>query len=244
MDRFATTRELVTRAALNVAAAAALAWIVCTPAVAVAAMFTSVNRHGNVISATADFSNVGDLLTVKITNTTPETHSTSDLLKSLDFSLGGLTPTLSSVTGVLRYIDRDGTPYQTDGVRDLSWSLKELCDGEWQLNSRPDAEHAIVGPPTDGDYADAMRSIRGNNGHNPFAAEVVIAELNVPGLGAATGPMVTVLSFGFSGNAESRGTITPSGAMEVPEPALSALVIAVFAGCLPCRRHRQKTSRN
>jgi hypothetical protein len=237
MNCFATTCVHATRPALNVAAAAALAWTVSAPAMA--ATFQSVNRHGNVISATADFSSVGDLLTVKITNTTPETHSVQDLLKSLDFSLGGLTPTLNSVTGVLRYIDRDGTPYQTDGVRHLSWSLKPVCDGEWQLNSRPDSEHAIVGPPTDGDYADARRSIRGSNGHNPFAAEVAIAELNVPGLGAASGPMVTVLGFGFGGNAESRGTITPGGAMEVPEPTLSFLVLAVFAGCLPRRRGRR-----
>jgi hypothetical protein len=205
-----------------------------------AATFHSVDKHGHVLSAMADFSSVGDVLTVKLTNTTPETESVKDLLKSIDFSLDGLTPTLLSVTGVLRNIDRDGTWDDNDEAETLSWSLKSLGDDEWRLVSTPDARHAIVGPPNEDDYADASRSIRGNNGHNPFAAEMVVAELNVPGLGSASMPVVSVLSFGFSGSGSADGSITPGGALEVPEPTISLLVIAGFAAYLSrrCRNLR------
>jgi hypothetical protein len=233
MHCFTITRKFHARFVLSMVVAATTARMNCPPASA--ATFHGVGKNGRIISATADFSSAGDVLTVKITNTTPETDSVKDLLKSIDFSLNGLTPTLLSVTGVLRDIDCDGTWHDSNDALDLSWSLKSLGDGEWRLKSRPDARHAIIGPPTAEDYADASRSIRGNHGHNPFAAEMAIAEFNVPGLGAAPKPLVEVLSFGFSGSAAADGEIIPDGALEVPEPTISLLVLAGFAACLARR---------
>ena len=205
-----------------------------------AATFTSVASDGRIRSGSADFSSVGNILTIRITNTTPETRNVNDLLKSIDFSLNGLSPTLVSVTGMLRYIDLDGNAYDSEGTRDLSWSLKALDEGRWQLNYHPDAQNAIVGPPTDGDYADANRSIRGNNGHNPFAAEVAIATLNVPGLENASRPIVRVLGFGFNAEASAQGVITPDGAMEIPEPAG---VVLMVLGALALGHRRRSTYR-
>jgi 2,4-dienoyl-CoA reductase (NADPH2) len=67
---------------------------------ATAAMFTGISGDGDPISATADFSLVGDTLTVKLTNTTPFTHSADELFTGIDFRLSGLSPTLPSLAGI------------------------------------------------------------------------------------------------------------------------------------------------
>jgi hypothetical protein len=194
------------------------------PQTAVAAMFFDVDKKGHVVSATADFSAAGDVLTVTIANTTPSTLGVQDLLDSIDFSLNGLTPTLTSVTGVLRTIDVDGAFTDGSNTDDLSWSLKSLGGDRWQINSGPGAKQAIVGPATDGDYAGASRSVRGNPGHSPYIAEMIVAELNVPGLSSAEMPVVVVSGFGFNG--ASAVSITADGPLEVPEP--SARIMLIF----------------
>jgi hypothetical protein len=216
-------------------AAFSLAW---TNAGAVlAATFTAVNNDGHVVSATADFTVSGDVLTVRLTNTTPTTNKVQDLLTGVEFELQGFSPTLSSITGVTRSINSDGT--FSDGVssQDLSWSLKSLGGDLWGLDSHPDAEHSIIGPATNGNYASASRSIRGNPGHNPFAAEMAIATLNVPGLGSATGPVVVVTGFGFSGS-DANATIVPGGGAEIPEPATTALAGIMACMCYMLARRR------
>jgi len=193
-----------------------------------AAMFYNVDKTGHVVSATADFSAAGDILTVKISNTTPVTLGVQDLLKSIDFSLSGLTPTLISVTGTLRTIAVDGTFSDGTAAQNMSWSLKSADGDTWQLDATPNAEHAIVGPPTGGSYDGVSRSIRGNPGHNPFSAEMVIVELNVPGLPSAAQQPVMVTGFGFSSDAV--GTITPSGPLEIPEPSTWNILILSLVG--------------
>src|SRR5262245_46904659 len=195
---------------------------------AVAAVFHGVGSDGHDVSGTVDFTSSGDVLTVKLTNTTPTTSNVQDLLTGVDFQLNGLTPTLVSITGVSRTIDVDGSFADGAAAHDLSWSLKSLGSGIWQLDSHPNAEDSIVGPATAGSYAGASRSVRGNPGHNPFAAEMIIAQLNVPGLQGASLPAVVVTGFGFAGSSSANSTITPSGPLEVPEPTTSIAMGLIF----------------
>jgi hypothetical protein len=208
------------------------------PQPAPAAMLYDVDKDGRVVSSTADFTASGDVLTVKITNTTPVTLGVHDLLTGIDFSLNGLTPTLTSVTGLLRSIGVDGAFSDGTSAQNLSWSLKSLGGDAWRLDSHPDAEHAIVGPASSGSYAGVSRSVRGNPGHNPLAAEVVIATLNVPGLSSTALPFVTVRRFGFSASANN--TITPSGPLEIPEPSTwSMFILLMVVGTTTISRARR-----
>jgi hypothetical protein len=202
-----------------------------------AATFSAVSNDGHVVSAIADFTVDGDTLTVKLTNTTPTTNKVQDLLTGVEFQLQGFSPTLSSVAGVTRSINNDGAFSDSESSQDLSWSLTSLGSDLWRLDSYPDAEHSIIGPATNGNYTSASRSIRRNPGHNPFAAETVIATLNVPGLSSATGPVVIVTGFGFSGS-NANATIIPGGGAEIPEPATAALAGIMACMCFMFARRR------
>jgi hypothetical protein len=196
---------------------------------AAAAIFHGISSDGHDVSATVDFTSSGDLLMVKLTNTTPTTSDVKDLLTGVDFQLSGLTPTLVSLTGVSRTINVDGSFADGGAAHDLSWSLKSLGSGIWELDSHPNARDAIVGPPSGGSYAGASRSVRGNPGHNPLAAETIIAVLNVPGLQSAAMPAIVVTGFGFASFSSANSTITPGGPLEVPEPVTWVAMCLMFA---------------
>jgi hypothetical protein len=188
-----------------------------------AATFSSVGKDGHIKSAEVDFAASGDIMTVTLTNTTPNTEKVQDLLTGVSFQLLGFTPTLLSVTGLSRTVNKDGTFADSAISQDLSWSLKSLGDEQWRLDSHPNAEDSIIGPATNGSYESASGAIAGNPGHNPFAAETIIATLQVPGLSSASGPLVRVVDFGFSGS-NANALIIPGGGLEIPEPATATLV--------------------
>jgi hypothetical protein len=195
-------------------------------------MIVGLSSDGHPVSATADFTAVGDLVTVKLTNTTATTLDAGELFTGLDFSISGLTPVLGSRTAKLRTIFADGTSSTTPTALSLSWSLANLGGGMWQLNSNPNTEHGIVGPPTAGTYAGADGSIKGNAGNNPFAAEMAVFKLNVPGFSLAPFPSVVVKAFRFGTNlAPATGVITrPGTGVESPEPATVTLLLLAAAG--------------
>jgi len=203
-----------------------------------AATFYGVGPDGHEVSGTVDFTASGDVLTIKLTNTTPTTSNVTDLLTGVEFQLNGLAPTLDSITGISRTISVDGSFTDGAAAHNLSWSFKSLGGGLWQLDSHPDARDAIVGPASIDNYAGASRSVRGNPGHNPFAAETIIAQLNVPGLQSAALPAVVVTGFGFFGFSSANSTITPGGGLEVPEPATAIAMCCMFALGWMCLRYR------
>ena len=205
--------------------------------VAPAATFVGLSVDGHPVSATADFTAVGDNVTVKLTNTTATTLDAGELFTGLEFTISGLTPTMTSDTGIQRTVANDGTFVDTGLPQNLSWSLVSPSSGTWQLNFNPNAEDSIIGPPTAGSYSGANGSIKGNAGHNPFAAEMAVFELNVPGLSLIPLPSVDVTAFLFgTGLDPGVGRIVPGGGLEtVPEPAAAVLLmgagLALAAGC-------------
>jgi hypothetical protein len=195
-------------------------------------VFSGNSSDGHPVSGSVDFTlnPAADTVTVKLTNSTPHTFDAGELFTGLDFSFGGLTPTLSSVTGILRTINSNGTFSDTGSAQNMSWMLDPLGGGTFQINFHPNARHAIVGPPTAGTYAGANASVRANPGHTPYAAEMAVAQLSVPGLEASTPVNVTAFRYGTDLD-PATGTI-----VIIPEP--STLVLAMVGLALMARRRR------
>lgn len=180
-------------------------------------LFNGNSADGHPVSGSAEFAvNPGaDTITVTLTNTTAITHDAGELFTGVDFSLGGLAPSLVSDMAIQRTVTGDGSFVDTLTAHDLSWSLVSLGSNNFQLNFNPNAKDSIIGPPTAGSYGGTNGSIKGNPGHNPFAAEVAVFVLKVPNLETST--PVSVAAFRF-GTAHSPA---------VPEP--STLTLAAMA---------------
>lgn len=209
--------------------------LVASQASAVPMLFSGLSSDGHPVSAIADFilNDATDTVSVTLNNTTTTTLDSGELFTGLDFTISGLTPTLTSDTGIQRTVDGAGAYVDTGSPQDLSWSVAAQGGDVYQLNFTPTSKDALIGPPTAGSYATANGSIKGNAGHNPFAAEEAQFELSVPGLGPDS--IVELLTFRFGTTlAPATGTITP-----MPEPASLALAGLGLVAMAAQRRRRR-----
>jgi hypothetical protein len=184
--------------------------------------FSGNSSDGHPVSGTADFTLGAGTLTVKLTNTTATTLDAGELFTGLDFSLGGLTPSLTSSTGIERTVAGSGAFSDTGSAQNLSWSLASVGGGSFQLNFTPNAEGAIIAPPSGGNYSGATGSINGNSGHNPFAAVTATFVLNVPGATLSTPVSVSTFRFGTTLDPVTNTTTTTT---TVPEPGTIVLLL-------------------
>jgi len=198
-------------------------------------LFSGTSSDGHPVSAIVDFilNDATDTVSVTLTNTTATTLDSGELFTGLDFTIGGLTPTLTSATGYQRTVDAGGVYVDTGSPQNLSWSVAAQGGGVYQLNFTPNAKDSIIGPPTAGSYAGANGSIKDNGGHNPFAAEEAQFELSVPGLGPNSVVELLVFRYGTT-LAPATPTITP-----FPEPASFALAAMGLVAVAAQRRRRQ-----
>jgi hypothetical protein len=207
-----------------VALAAILAGLSSIAAPAATVTFTGLSSDGHAVAAIVQITpNAGaDTLSVKLTNTTAITLDSGELFTGLDFSLGGLTPSLTSAQGNQRTVTGVGALSDTGSPQNLSWSVASLGGGSFQLNFNPNAADSIIGPPSGGDYSGANGSIKGNAGHNPFAAETAEFVMSVPGLESNTPIAITQFRFGT--------ILAPATGSAVPEPGLGLMALFALAG--------------
>jgi PEP-CTERM motif len=198
-----------------------------TSASATTLSFSGTSSDGHPVSGTADFTLGAGTATIKLTNTTTTTLDAGELFTGLDFSLAGLTPSLTSKTGIERTVTGSGSFSDTGSAQNLTWSLVSLGSGSFQLNFNPNADDAILGPPSGGNYAGANGSIKGNAGHNPFAAEVGTFVLSVPGL--TSGSSVSVKNFRYGTTLDPATGTTTGGGPDVPEPSTLVLMVLGLA---------------
>ena len=181
-------------------------------------LFTGTSADGHAVSGSANFTLGVGTVTVQLTNLTALTLDAGELFTGIDFSFGGLTPSLFSASGVQRNVDKDGGFVDSGSPQNISWSIESPSSGIYQLNFHDDATDSIIGPPTDGSYSGATGSIKGNKGHNPFVAETATFVLNVPGLSLTSPVNVTTFRYGTTLQ-PATGNIIPLISTPVPEPA-------------------------
>jgi hypothetical protein len=199
--------------------ATAISCLFAVPAVAAPILFTGNSSDGHPVSGSAEFTlNAGaDTVAVKLTNTTALALDAGELLSGIDFSLGGLTPTLTSATGINLSVGSSGVFTDTGGPQNLSWSIVSLGSVNYQLNFNPDAKGSILGPPTAGSYEVANGSIKSNPGHDPFAAQMATFAFTVPNLEMNTPIVVRAFRYGTG--------LVSATRIIVPESATAALAV-------------------
>lgn len=232
MNALARAAHVATNCNLLAILSVSFAALVANSAAA-AFVFTGNSSDGHAVSGSAAFAlnDALDTVTVTLANTTTTTLDAGELFTGLDFRIGGLAATMTSDTGIQRTVAGDGSYADTLTPQNLSWSLVSLGSGNYQLNFNPDAKDAILGPPSGGNYAGANSSIKGNAGHNPFAAQTATFVLSVPGL-AATTP-VNVMTFRYG------TTLDPATGTITPEPGTAVLIS--FASCLLVGASRRRS---
>ncbi len=190
--------------------------LLATPAMATLIVFSG-NVGGSPENVLFNYTFSADSLVFDLTNNIVGPNDISRNLAAIDFTItGGLTGSLTSVSGPLIDVASNGSFISMTGVPD--WF--QVAPGSFYTtglgSSGPD--HTLIGLPCiSGTYDCSNSSIRGNNPHNPFASGTLVLVFSVPGATADT--ELTSLT-GYFGTAPVSAEIPLSG---VPEPAVLGL---------------------
>jgi len=198
---------------------------------------------GGSVNAKVTFSQVGNVLTIKLENLQGQVPNfdVAQAVSGLSFSIAGVGPAgLTSQTGEHITVAADGS-FTSAGVGTTFWGLPVNSGGNFKLtalgfaspgNQSPD--ELILGPPDATNHYTGNGSINGNDPHNPFVKNSLTFTLTIPGL-PPDAPIGNVVFF--------FGTGTESVTAAVPEPTsmflLGTGVMGLAAGI---RRKRRKSN--
>jgi hypothetical protein len=198
---------------------------------------------GGSVNAKVTFSQVGNVLTIKLENLQGQVPNfdVAQSISGLSFSIAGAGPgVLTNQQGEHITIAGDGT-YTSAGTGSTFWGFPVNTGGNFKLtalgfaspgNQNPD--ELIVGPPNGSNLYTGNGSVNGNGPHNPFVKNSITFSLTIAGLP----PDVQIggVTFFF-------GTGTENLAASVPEPTSMLLlgtgVMGIAAGI---RRRRRKSN--
>lgn len=209
----------------------------------------TVNLSNGTQSGTVSWSLVdSDTIRICVENTTLTTYSAGDLLTAVWFDLPGAgSATLVAGWAIPVWVDGSGiatigtTPQDllawtnpTNGKTKPTWSLESISTG-LNLKFNPDAQFAIIGPSVTNSsgqetYPDSNGGIRANGGHNPFAYQKAVFDIDITGSFASKPIDVQAIVFGTS----FETVVVP-----LPSAAWAGLgLLGVMGAVRRFRRHR------
>lgn len=182
-------------------------------------------------------------LTIVASGMTANPTSVVQALSAIDFSvLGGLTGTLSSVSGQLITIAANKSFTNTVGTP--IWAQSGPGFYTTAIGVGPSSpDHLLIGAPNGLNlYSNANGGIAGNGPHNPFVGQTLTLVYNITGATANSALASLELQFGTTASNEFRVNITnriPPNEQGVPEPSTAVFALAGF-GAIAFWRTRKK----
>lgn len=172
------------------------------------------------VNARATFTTGPGTLSIVLQNLQVDPRSVAQNLSDLFFELsnGSTSAMLTSSMGMERTVALDHS-YADGSSVSTGWGVDTPVGSMVHLNDLGFAGpmHTIIGPPaSDGTYANANKSIRGNVPHNPFIAEMATFNFSVPGLAADDSVVAATFSFNTDAGYNIVGVPTEGS---VPEPS-------------------------
>jgi PEP-CTERM motif-containing protein len=211
----------------------------------------SVDSVGDPVSARADVSTTGSVLTITLTNLQSNPKDAGQLLSDFGFTLSlyhrddpshptpfGGTGTLSTSSGLLRTVFGDGSfTGPPDSFGSSQWALQNTGFGTYRLcdlcPGGGSPSHTIIGGPGAFTYDAANSSITGPGSlstqfgeHSPFLAGPVQFTITIPGLTSDVYVTSAFFSFGTAegDNVNARCIVSCLPGRPVPEPSTLMLL--------------------
>lgn len=168
---------------------------------------------------TINYTFSANTLNLSLTNNLADPPSVMGAVSQLNFTIsGGLSGTLTSVTGTMIDLFSDGTFNVLLGNPDWYQAGPGFLTTALG-SSGPD--NTLIGQPGAGGIYHGNSSILGNDPHNPLAQGTINFVFDVPGATSAT--TLTYVSLGF-GTQPTVATVPPPNDKSVPEPGTTALI--------------------
>jgi len=207
---------------------------------------SGLDSDNRAVSGSVDvtFDANANTLTLVLTNTTAYTYCAAELLTAFRFDLTGVTGngTLSSAWAYSRDVDTNGVYDDSDDLLNLliptkTWELVKNDGDPFSLQFTPNAEFALLGQAeSDNNYSTANGSIKGNNGHNPFARQTATFVISFTDVTASAAITDLDLRFGTS----FAGSVTPVVVVPLPPAVLLGLGLMGGLGAVRAIRRRRR----